>query len=166
MNIPNIFFIWFFFCQGGFFFKSVLFYSVTARSDWLTGPKLNPEKNSGFSLSSIKTSTKCSKTVECCIISSGAKKKKKSFSRSVLSFLILCHHVLQTSRDDGDDDGWRDRQEEKRTKNNRTNKNQLKNNNRMQMMIKNISIIMDVVADAVVTQFSLWITTLLYASSF
>lgn len=56
-KIPGAFQISFlFFLSGGFFLQiSVLFYSVTAKSDGLTGPKLNPEKNLGF-LSPLSTS--------------------------------------------------------------------------------------------------------------
>lgn len=149
-------FYFFFFCWGNFSFKYQPF--STARSDGLTGLKVKPDKNSGFSHSL----TECSKTVEFCIISSGTKKDKKTnrssgSSRSVLSFLILCHHVLQTSRDD---DGWRDRQEKKTTKDNRKEKHdiriKLKIINGMWTMLKNISVIIDVLADGVITQFSLW----------
>lgn len=59
------------FSVRGNFQISTLFYSVTARSDGLPGPELNPEKNPGFSLCTINVWAKCSKAVECCIISSG-----------------------------------------------------------------------------------------------
>lgn len=78
-----------YFCEGSLFFSLNQLFSL-ARSDGLTGLKLKPEKESGFSFSL----TKCSRTVEFCIISSGAKKTKNKKQPNKQKEIVQAPHVL------------------------------------------------------------------------
>lgn len=56
--------------------------------------------------------------------------RRTGSSHSVLSFLILCYHVLQTGRgdDDGDDEGGGGRRNKKNNNNKETNRKKLNKN--------------------------------------
>lgn len=56
--------------------------------------------------------------------------RRTGSSHSVLSFLILCYHVLQTGRgdDDGDDDEGGGRRNKKNNNNKETNRKKLNKN--------------------------------------